>query len=89
MHDPDPMTAGQRLAANALWTAALLFAVLAAGGMAGIDAALAGYTAGLPRDGTLWSQGTALLDTIALKEVSNFLLGAILIIAAILLSILR
>lgn len=83
------MTGGQRLAAGALWTAALLFALLTAGGILGFDAEIARRTAMLPRDGSFWSEATALLDALALRGVSDFLLGATLIVAAILLVLLR
>ncbi|HEX8526415.1 phosphatase PAP2 family protein [Allosphingosinicella sp.] len=80
------MTGGQRRAVNALWTAALLFVLLAVAGIAGLDAPVAQWTATLQRgEATIWAQGTAALDTVALKDISNFLLGAVLLIAAVLL----
>jgi len=72
-----------------MWALALLFALLAAAGLAGLDLAVARYTATLPDGGTIWSRGTELLDLVVLKEISNFLLGAVLVLAAGLLLVLR
>lgn len=70
---------GRRI--KALWLAAGLFALIAAAGLLGVDFVLARWeAAGLA--GTVWERGTAWLDLVALKEVSNFLLGALLIGAA-------
>ena len=80
--------AGQR-STNALWTAALLFALLSAAGVGGLDGVVAKWTATLPDGGTVWAKGTALLDSLALKQISNFLLGATLMLAAGLLLFLR
>ena len=73
---------------NALWLAAGLFALLAAAGLLGVDFVLARWEArGLAE--AVWERGTAWLDLVALKEISNFLLGAVLIVAAGALLILR
>jgi membrane-associated phospholipid phosphatase len=66
---------------NAMWLAAALFALLAAAGLLGGDLAVARWIATV-RPPPWWGQGTAWLDLIALKEVSNFLLGALLVVAA-------
>src|SRR5688572_30240919 len=71
------------------WIAALAFTLIAAAGLLGVDAAMSRWTATLPQDQTLWDRGTAWLDLIVLKEVSNFLLGAILLLAGGLLLVLR
>ena len=78
-----------RRAATAMWTIALFFAVVAAAGFAALDGIVARYTATLADGGTVWSQGVAILDTLTLKTVSDFLLGGILVIAALLLLVLR
>lgn len=67
----------------------LAFALVAVAGLFGLDAVVAQWTAGLSDGGTLWDWGTALLDLIALKEISTFLLGALLIVAAGLLLVIR
>jgi membrane-associated phospholipid phosphatase len=64
-----------------MWAAALLFALVAAAGLLGFDAPVARWSAGEAGD-SLWSRGTQLLDLVVLKEISNFLLGAVLILAA-------
>ena len=76
-------------ALNAMWTAALFFALLAAGGFAGLDMVVAQFTAAQPDGGTIWARGTDLFDAITLMDTSTFLLGAILVLAAGLLLILR
>lgn len=55
--------------------------VLASAGLAGLDEWVAGWTATLPDGDTLWSRGTELLDLVAGKEVTTFLLGFILLVA--------
>ena len=73
-----------RTDSNGLWLAAGLGALVAAAGLAGLDSAIAARTAG--EAGDFWfGAGTAWLDLVALKGISNFLLGAILIVAALLL----
>ena len=76
-------------AARAFWIAAFAFALVGAAGMLGIDPLLARWTATLPQGATIWDRGTGLLDLVALKEVSNFLLGAILLLAGAILLALR
>lgn len=71
-----------------LWLAAALLALLAAAGLAGLDGAVARATAG-GAAGSLWDRGTRLLDLVTLKEISNFLPGALLLAAAALLLALR
>ncbi|HYE26753.1 MAG TPA: phosphatase PAP2 family protein [Allosphingosinicella sp.] len=67
--------------ARRLWLAAALFALLAAAGAFGLDATVARWTAG-GADGSFWDIGTRWLDLLTLKEISNFLLGALLLLAA-------
>ncbi len=74
---------------RAYWTIAALALLLTAGGLFGLDAEVAGWTVGLPSGGTVWDKGTALLDVMALKTLSTFLLGFVLLIAAALLLIVR
>lgn len=83
------MTGGRQRSVNALWTAALLLALLCVAGIAGLDGVVAKWTATLPEGGTLWGRGTSFLDSLVLKQVSNFLLGAILMLAAGLLLLLQ
>lgn len=64
------------------YVAALLFALIALSGLLGLDRGVAEWTAGLPRGDTFWDRGTGVLDVLALKEISNFLLGAILLLLA-------
>lgn len=66
-------------------TAALLLAILAAAGIAVLDAAAARWTVTPPDGGTIWSDGVALLDAIAFRDASSLLLGAALMFAAALL----
>ena len=75
------MTA-QKHATRALWAVAALAILLTAAGILGPDASVASWTAGLPQGGTVWDKGTALLDLIALKHISTFLLGFLLLITA-------
>ena len=67
--------------AKRLWLAAALFALLAAGGLIGLDGTIARATAG-GAAGSLWDHGTRWLDLLTLKHVSNFLLGAVLLVVA-------
>jgi membrane-associated phospholipid phosphatase len=67
---------------RAYWTIALLALIATAGGIFGLDAAIARWTAALPDSRTIWDSGTAILDTLALKGWSNFLLGFVLLLAA-------
>ena len=77
------------LHARFFWIAALAFALVAAAGLLGLDRGIAGWTANLPAGEKLWDRGTGLLDLLVLKEVSNFLLGAVLLLAAGILLALR
>lgn len=65
------------------WAAAMsaLLAVLA---LVALDTMVAQATAGGAPD-SVWSRGTALLDVLSLKNISNFLLGPVLLLAAIIL----
>jgi membrane-associated phospholipid phosphatase len=74
--------------AKRLWLAAAVAALLAVAGLLGLDSAVAKGTAG-GSAGPVWDLGTRALDLLALKEVSNFLLGALLLAAAGLLLALR
>lgn len=68
-------------AVKGLWLAAALAAIVAAAGLLGLDGAVARLTAGAA-PGSVWDQGTRWLDFATLKEISNFLLGALLLAAA-------
>jgi membrane-associated phospholipid phosphatase len=72
-----------------LWAIAALALMLTAAGMFGLDFAMTRWTAGLPDGGTVWDQGTALLDLIALKHISTFLFGFLLLLAAAVLVAMR
>jgi membrane-associated phospholipid phosphatase len=67
---------------RAYWTIVVLALIATVGGIAGLDAALARWTATLPESRTIWDSGTALLDMLVLKEISNFLLGFLLLLIA-------
>jgi membrane-associated phospholipid phosphatase len=75
------MTQGQQRVVRGLWTLFTLGLIVTAGGIAGLDAAIARWTATLPNSGTWWDVGTYWLDIFAFKELSNFLLGFLLLVA--------
>ncbi|HEX8262247.1 MAG TPA: phosphatase PAP2 family protein [Allosphingosinicella sp.] len=77
-----------RVEAKRLWWSASLFVLLAAGGLIGLDRTIALWTAGGAR-GSIWDQGTRVLDLLTLKDLSNFLLGALLLASAAALIALR
>ena len=79
---------GDRRAVTALWTMALFFAVLAAAGLVGLDQ-IAVQRLPEADPASVWGRGVALLDTVTLKGVGDYLLGAALILAALLLLVLR
>jgi membrane-associated phospholipid phosphatase len=62
------------------WAAALLFALIALAGILVLDPLIAAWSA--RPDSPVWNEGTAFLDLLVLKEISNFLLGPILMLAA-------
>jgi membrane-associated phospholipid phosphatase len=67
---------------RAYWTIVGLALLATAGGIFGLDAAIARWTATLPDSRTIWDSGTAILDLLALKGISSFLLGFVLLLAA-------
>jgi membrane-associated phospholipid phosphatase len=67
---------------NALWTAALLLALLSAAGVAALDGVVARSTATLSDGALVWGGGAAMLDSLLLRNLSHFLLGATLMLAA-------
>ena len=67
---------------NALWTAALLLALLSIAGVAALDGVVARSTATLAGETMSWSRGAGMLDSLLLRNLSQFLLGAILMLAA-------
>jgi membrane-associated phospholipid phosphatase len=67
---------------RALWTIVVLALLATAGGIFGLDAAIARWTASLPESRTIWDTGTSLLDFVALKQINNFLLGFVLLLTA-------
>jgi membrane-associated phospholipid phosphatase len=83
------MTAGQTRVLRGFWAVVTLGLILTAGGIAGLDRAIAAWTATLPKAETIWDGGTALLDLVVLKNYSNFLLGFALLLAAGVLLVLR
>jgi membrane-associated phospholipid phosphatase len=72
-----------------MWAAFALLALVAAGGVAGLDTAVSRWLRTSDIDPGPGAQGTALLDLVPLKGISNFLLGAILLLAAGMLMVLR
>jgi len=75
------MTQGQQRVVRGLWTLFILGLLVTAGGIAGLDTAIARWTATLPPTGTWWDVGTYWLDIFVFKEISNFLLGFLLLVA--------
>jgi len=65
----------------AFTSVAAAFAFLAATAVPTLDRPLSDWAAAHPRGGTIWETGIRLMDMLALKEISNFLLGPILMIA--------
>jgi membrane-associated phospholipid phosphatase len=72
----------------AFWALAAAFALLAVAGILVLDRAIAGWNAARVPS-TIWSTGTGLFDLVSLKDVSNFLLGPVLLIAGGVLLLLR
>jgi len=70
-------------AIRGLWWFAISMIVLAAAGLAGLDEWVAAWTATLPKGETVWRRGTDLLDLITGKELTNFLLGFLLLVAGL------
>ncbi len=73
----------------ALRTAALLFAMLTAGGLFVLDRPIALWSAHYHLEAPVWDRITSLIDRAVLEEVSNFLLGPILLLAGGLLLLMR
>jgi membrane-associated phospholipid phosphatase len=71
----------------AFWAAALFFGLVAGAGILVLDGPIADWSA--RQEPAVWNRGTAILDLLVLKEVSNFLLGPILMLAAGLLIVFR
>ena len=67
---------------NALWTAALLLALLSAAGVAALDGVVVRSTATFSEGTMSWSGGAVMLDSLLLRTLSHFLLGATLMLAA-------
>lgn len=65
----------------AFTSVAAAFALLALASVPSLDLPLAQWAATHPRGGGFWDSGTRFLDFIFLKNISNFLLGPILLIA--------
>lgn len=72
-----------------IWAVAALAAALTAAGLLGLDGPVARWTVGAQPGEPLLGGLTSLLDLVALKEISTFLLGALLLIAAAILLALR
>ncbi len=73
----------------AFTSVAAAFAFLAFVSIFALDRPLSEWAAAHPRGGSYWDTGTRLMDQIFLKEISNFLLGPILLIAGGVLLLLR
>jgi membrane-associated phospholipid phosphatase len=82
------MTAGQRRAVSAMWSIALLGAVLAAAGYMALDG-LVLQSAPRADAASFWARGVALLDGAALRDTWDFLLPSALVLAGVLLLALR
>ena len=83
------MTELQTRLLRAMWTLAAICAVLATGGLVGLDKAVANWVATIPGEGGILYDGVALLDLATLKSNSTFLLGIILLMVAAGLLVLR
>ncbi|HEX8534327.1 MAG TPA: phosphatase PAP2 family protein [Allosphingosinicella sp.] len=79
----------QRRSVIAFTSVAAAFGFLALASVPTIDLPIAQWAAAHPRGGTFWDWGTQLLDLVALKKISNFLLGPILLLAGGALLLLR
>jgi len=64
-----------------MWAVAGLLALIAMLSIAVLDRPVARWTGTLPQGETIWRQGTALLDFVAFKEITNFLLGPVILLA--------
>jgi membrane-associated phospholipid phosphatase len=67
-----------------MWTIALFFAILAAAGLAGLDA-MVDQNLAAPAPGSVWAQGIALIDLVSTKEAGDWLLPFILVMAGLIL----
>jgi hypothetical protein len=67
---------------NALWTAALLLALVSVAGIAALDRFVARWLSSVSDGAMVWGGGAAMLDALLLRNLSHFLLGAILMLAA-------
>jgi membrane-associated phospholipid phosphatase len=79
---------GDRRAVAALWTMALFFAVIAAAGLVALDPMVVASIAPAAPD-SFWGRGIVLLDSLALRDVGDYLLGFALLLAGLLLIVLR
>ena len=73
----------------AFTSVAAAFGIFAFASIFALDRPLAEWAAAHPRSGTIWDVGTRLMDQVSLKQISNFLLGPILLIAGGVLLVLR
>jgi membrane-associated phospholipid phosphatase len=74
--------AGANRATTAMWTMAVFFAIVAAAGLAGLDGIVAAYTGALGHGGSIWAQGLALTDKVAMLEATSLLVPSVLMLAA-------
>lgn len=79
---------GEKRALTAMWTIALLFAILAAAGFAALDDILGDRLAAAGPQ-SFWHRGVALLDAATLRALGSWLLPSILLFAGIILLPLR
>ena len=75
------MTEGQQRVVRGLWTLFTLALIATAGGIAGLDTAIARWTATVPATGNWWDPVISWLDILTFKEISNFGLGFLLLVA--------
>jgi membrane-associated phospholipid phosphatase len=79
---------GERRAVTAMWTIALFFLLLAAAGFAGLDRLLLDRLPAAAGPESPWTQGAALLDMVALRDIGDWLLPFILVFAGAILLVL-
>ena len=68
--------------AKIMWSILVLASLVTAAGLLGLDQRVASWSAGTQPFEVLLSKGTSLLDWLSLKDVSNYLLGTLLLATA-------
>lgn len=75
------MTQGQQRVVRGLWTLFTLALIVTVGGIAGLDPAIARWTATVRSAGNWWDPIIYWLEILTFKEISNFGLGFLLLVA--------